>query len=86
MVHQREAADIAEAAWKACEDLAGAAFGAEKQIEFDAPDEGVFVSGQPALIEAAIRNIVDNAIKLSLQRPTIFVRVDAERNILVEDF
>ncbi|MBX9646079.1 MAG: HAMP domain-containing histidine kinase [Xanthobacteraceae bacterium] len=85
MVHQRHAVDIAETARKVCEDLAGAAFGAGKQIEFDAPDEGVFVSGQPALIDTAIRNIVDNAIKLSPRRSTIFVRVDAERNIIVED-
>ena len=41
--------------------------------------------GHPALIERAIRNSVDNATKLSPQRSTIFVRVDAERNIIVED-
>lgn len=85
MAHQRQTIDIAETARKVCEDLAGAAFSAEKQIEFDAPDEGVFVSGQPALIETAIRNIVDNAIKMSPVRSTIFVSVDTKRNIIVED-
>lgn len=85
MVRQRGAVDIAETARKVCEDLAGAAFGAEKQIEFDAPDEGVVVSGHPTLIDAAIRNIVDNAVKLSPPRSTISVRVDTERKVIVED-
>ena len=85
MVRQRHAVDIAGTARKVCEDLAGAAFGAEKQIEFDAPEEGVVVSGHPALIDAAIRNIVDNAVKLSPPHSTISVSVDAERKIIVED-
>ena len=85
MARQRDAVDIAGSARKVCEDLAAAAFGAEKQIEFDAPKESVVVSGHPALIDAAIRNIVDNAIKMSPPRSTISVSVDAERKIVVED-
>jgi signal transduction histidine kinase len=85
MVRQRDAVDIAGAARKVCEDLAGAAFSAEKQIEFDAPEDGVVVSGHPALIDVAIRNIVDNAVKLSPPHSTISVSVDAERKVIVED-
>ena len=85
MARQRDAVDVAGTARKVCEDLAGAAFGAEKQIEFDAPEEAVVVSGHPALIDAAIRNIVDNAVKLSPPHSTISVSVDAERKIVVED-
>jgi len=85
MARQRYAVDIAGTARKVCEDLAGAAFGAEKWIEFDAPEGGTIVSGHPALIDAAIRNIVDNAVKLSPPHSTISVSVDAERKVIVED-
>lgn len=85
MTRQQDPIDIAGAAREVCEDLAGAAFAAEKQIEFEAPEESVLVSGHPALIDAAIRNIVDNAVKLSPPRSTISVRVDAERKIVVDD-
>ncbi len=85
MVQQRHAVDIAETARKVCEDFANAAFGAKKQIEFDAPEQQAVVSGHPALIDAAIRNIVDNAVKLSPAHSTISVSVDAARKIIVED-
>ena len=85
MARQRYSVDIVRVARKVCEDLAGAAFDAEKQIEFDAPEEGVVVSGHPALIDVAIRNVVDNAIKQSPPRSTISVCVDAQRKIIVED-
>ncbi len=85
MARQRYDVDIGGAARKVCEDLAGAAFRAEKQIEFDEPQTSVVVSGHPVLIDVAIRNIVDNAIKLAPARSTISVKVDAERNIIVED-
>jgi signal transduction histidine kinase len=85
MGRQRDAVDIAETTRRVCEDLAGAAFDAEKQIEFDAPEKGVIVLGHRVLIDAALRNIVDNAIKASPPRSTISVSVDAECNITVED-
>jgi len=85
MTRKRDPVDIAGAAREVCEDLAGAAFAAEKQIEFDAPDHGVLVSGHPALIDAAIRNIVDNAVKLSPPRSIISVSVDSTRKIVVDD-
>ncbi len=85
MARQCHPVDIAGATRKVCEDLADAAFGADKQIELDAPDKGAVVPGHPALIDAAIRNLVDNAIKLSPPRSTISVSVDAGRKIVVED-
>jgi signal transduction histidine kinase len=85
MAHRRHAVDIAGTTRKVCEDLADTAFGAEKQIELDAPENGPVVSGHPALIDAAIRNLVDNAVKLSPPRSTISVSVDAEHKIIVED-
>ncbi len=85
MARGRDAVDIAETARRVCEDFSAAAFSAKKQIEFDAPEERAVVSGHPALIDAAIRNIVDNAVKLSAPHSTISVSVDAERRIVVED-
>jgi len=85
MARQRDVVDIIGTARKVCEDFADAAFGAEKQIEFDAPEENVVVSGHSALIDAAIRNIVDNAVKLSPPHSTISVSVNAERKIIIED-
>lgn len=85
MARQQDPVDIVTAARKVCEELAGPAFEEEKQIEFDAPDDGVVVSGHSALIDAAIRNIVDNAVKLSPRRATISVIVDAGPRIVVED-
>jgi signal transduction histidine kinase len=85
MARERRPVDIAGAARKVCEDLAAVAFERHKSIEFDAPDADVLVSGHPALIDAAIRNIVDNAVKYSPPRSTISVSVDAKRNVIVED-
>ena len=85
MARQRHAVDIAETARKVCEDFANAAFSTKKQIEFDAPKQKAVVSGHPALIDAAIRNIVDNAVKLSPPHSTISVSVDSARKVIVED-
>ncbi|MGE5203760.1 MAG: ATP-binding protein [Acidobacteriota bacterium] len=85
MARQRQTVDIAAAARKVCEDLAGVAFGHEKSIEFDAPDAPILVSGHPVLIDAAIRNVVDNAVKYAPPRSTISVSVDGKRNVIVDD-
>jgi signal transduction histidine kinase len=85
MARERRPVDVAGAARKVCEDLASVAFERQKSIEFDAPDTDVLVSGHPALIDAAIRNIVDNAVKHSPPHSTISVSVDAERNVIVDD-
>ncbi len=85
MVRECRSVDLAAAARRVCEDLAAVAFGLQKTIEFDAPDEGVMASGHPALIDAAIRNIVDNAVKLSPARSTISVGVDRYGNVRVDD-
>lgn len=85
MTRDRQPVDIASAARKVCEDLAGIAVERQKQIEFDSPEETVLVSGHPALIDAAIRNVVDNAIKASPAHSTISVTVDPQRKVIVDD-
>jgi signal transduction histidine kinase len=85
MVRDRQSIDIAGAARKVCEDLARIAVERKKRIEFDAPDEHVLISGHPALVDAAIRNVVDNAIKASPPDSTISVTVDRDRRVIVDD-
>jgi signal transduction histidine kinase len=85
MARDRQPVDIANAARKVCEDLARIAVERQKWIEFDAPEEHVLVSGHPALIDAAIRNVVDNAIKASPPHATISVTVDPQRKVIVDD-
>jgi signal transduction histidine kinase len=85
MARQRQSLDLAGAARKVCEDMAGVAFERQKSIEFDAPAQDVIVFGHPALIDVAIRNIVDNAVKASPQHSTVSVVVDAARRVIVDD-
>lgn len=85
MARDRQPVDIANAARKVCEDLARIAVERQKWIEFDAPNEHVLVSGHPALIDAAIRNVVDNAIKASPPNATISVTVDPQSKVIVDD-
>jgi signal transduction histidine kinase len=85
MARERHSVDIAGAARKVCEDLAGVAFERHKSIEFDAPGDEVLVAGHPALIDVAIRNIVDNAVRISSPRSTISVIVEAQRRVIVDD-
>jgi|FEC22Drversion2_1045045.scaffolds.fasta_scaffold00309_44 signal transduction histidine kinase len=85
MAHQRFSVDIVETARKVCEDLSSDALASGKHIEFDAPNAGVLVFGHPALIDAAVRNILDNAIKYAPSRSTISVTVDSSHRIIVED-
>jgi signal transduction histidine kinase len=85
MARDRQPVDIASAARKVCEDLARIALERKKRIEFDAPDEHVLISGHPALVDAAIRNVVDNAIKASPPESTISVTVDRDRRVIVDD-
>ncbi len=85
MAHQPQSVDLAGTARKVCEELAATAVGQQKCIEFDAPEEPILISGHPALIDVAIRNIVDNAVKLSPPCSTVSVTVDPECQVVVED-
>ncbi|MDR3401552.1 MAG: HAMP domain-containing sensor histidine kinase [Chthoniobacter sp.] len=85
MVRQQQSVDLTGAVRKVCEELAATAVEQCKTIEFDAPEEPILVSGHPALIDVAIRNIVDNAVKLSPPHATVSVTVDPRRQVLVED-
>ncbi len=82
---ERRPVDVALLARRVSEDLAAVAFKEHKLIEFDAPQGEVWVSGQETLIDVALRNLVDNAIKAAPARSTVAVAVSGEGRITVED-
>lgn len=85
MTGQRGLVDIGAVARKVCEDLAGTALARRQLIEFDVPEALMPLPGHAALIETAIRNVVENAIKYAPMETAIEVRVDPASRVTVED-
>jgi signal transduction histidine kinase len=85
MARERNPVDVAAVARGVCEDLAPVALRREQEIAFDAPGAPVFASGQEDLVEAALRNIVDNALRHAPPRSSVVVTVEKGPRILVED-
>ena len=85
MMRERQAVDIGTVARRVCEDLGGVAVESGIVFIFDAPDEPVVVRGQEALISSAIRNLLDNAIRFSPRGEAVFVGVDAQGTVRVQD-
>ncbi|HME24222.1 MAG TPA: HAMP domain-containing sensor histidine kinase, partial [Acetobacteraceae bacterium] len=85
VARQRDSVDVGAVARKVCEELAGAAIARHQVIEFDAPDNLMPLLGHPALIETAIRNVIDNAMKYSPAGTAITVNVDPASRVTVED-
>ncbi len=85
LVEARAPVDIAAIARKVCEDLAPGAVGRGLTIEFDAPDRPPVLPGSAALIEIAIRNLVENALKFSPPRAAVAVAVARSGTVTVAD-
>jgi signal transduction histidine kinase len=85
MAGERHPVDLAACARRVCEELAAVALTRQQEIEFDAPASPVLASGHPDLLEVAIRNIVDNALRHSPRRTAVSVTVDKHPRIVVED-
>jgi signal transduction histidine kinase len=85
MAGERHPVDVAAVARRVCEDLAPVALRRQQEIAFDAPGSPVFASGQPDLIESALRNIVDNGLRHAPPRSSVVVTVQAGPRVLVED-
>jgi signal transduction histidine kinase len=77
--------DLVALARKVCEELVPAALLRAQVIEFDTPETSVPVLGNAALVETALRNLVDNAIKYSPFGATVTVRVDPAARVVVAD-
>ncbi len=77
--------DIVAVVRRVCEDLAPAAIRRRVSLALDAPDKPVLLPGNAALMEIAIRNLVDNAVKFTAPRSTVTVQLDATGRISVDD-
>jgi signal transduction histidine kinase len=77
--------DLGAVSRKVCEELAALAVRRRQTIEFDAPQQKVVISGQADLVDIAVRNVVDNALKASPQASTVAVTVSRDGTVVVED-
>ena len=85
MLRERAPLDIVPAVRKVCEEMADRAMASRQTIEFDAPEFPVTVFGHPTLIEIAVTNVLDNAIRLSPKGSVIAVSVGSGGEVTVDD-
>ncbi len=77
--------DLAEVARKVCEDLAASAVSRRRLIELDVPGPPVLVEGQLELLDVALRNLVDNALRYAPPDTAVEVVVTGEGGVQVCD-
>ena len=85
MAQEREDVDLVAIARKACEGAVVTALAKRQLIEFDSTAPRITLSGNATLIEIAIRNLVDNALKYSPANSTVSVRAGPGCVVIVED-
>jgi signal transduction histidine kinase len=85
MLAAQRPVDLTAVSRKVCEELAPVAVQRGQTIEFDAPQQKVVISGQADLVDIAVRNVVDNAIKASPNDSTVAVTVSRNGTVAVED-
>jgi len=85
MMRERHLVDLVGIARKVCEDLAGAAVGKDVTIEFDAPAQPISLLGNAALIDIAIGNVLDNAVRLAPSGTAVCVTVTLDGKVFVDD-
>jgi signal transduction histidine kinase len=77
--------DLNAVSRKVCEDLVPLALPRGQTIDFDAPQQPVLVSGQAELLDIAVRNVVDNALKASPRAATVSLTLSEGGTVVVED-
>ncbi len=82
---ERTEVDLVAAARKVCEEAVPQAITTRHMIEFSAAIQPLIVAGNATLIEIAIRNLVENAIKYSPAGTTVFVSVEEGPRVIIED-
>jgi signal transduction histidine kinase len=87
MAGERHPVDIGTVARRVCEGLAPLAVARGQVIEFDAPERPVAIQGLDPLVDAAVSNLVDNALRHAPPGGTVSVTVadGAEPRVVVED-
>lgn len=84
MASSLQAIDLSACARRVCVDLAEVAISKGVLIDFH-PCSSVLVTGSAALIDAAIRNIVSNAITASPVGAAVVVSLAADARVVVDD-
>jgi signal transduction histidine kinase len=85
LIASRDPVALGEVVRKACEDAVPIAVRRGQIVEFDEYGPPLTVPGNAALIEIAVRNILENALKYSPAHTTVTVTLDREGRIMVED-
>ncbi len=85
MAGDRREVEVGAAARRACEALAPLAAARGLAIEFDPPAAPAATSGHPALVDVAVGNMVDNALRHSPPGGTVSVAVGPGPRVVVED-
>ncbi|HVC62935.1 MAG TPA: HAMP domain-containing sensor histidine kinase [Acetobacteraceae bacterium] len=85
LLAERLPVDVAAVTRKVCEDLAPVALRHGQEIELFGAERTCIVLGGPPLIEIAVRNVIDNAIKYGSPGSTVSVTVGAAPHVTVED-
>jgi signal transduction histidine kinase len=85
MARERRMVDVAEVARRVSEELATLAVTRGQMIGFEAPEAPVMVLGHDALIDVAIRNVLDNALRHSPTGASINVTVTPSGEVRIED-
>jgi signal transduction histidine kinase len=85
MSRERHMVDVAAVARAVCEDMASLAAQRRVLLEFDAPERAVETLGHAALIDIALRNLLDNAIRHAPAGGTVWIAVHGHGVITVED-
>ncbi len=84
MASERRAVDVVEVARQTCEEMALAAVRRQQELSFVAPEHPVMVSGNPMLLGVAVRNLLENALRVSPPGGVVTVSVEGDR-VTVED-
>lgn len=85
MAYELADLDLVSATRRVCEEAAVKAVERDQLIELDCMVPELIVQGNLILIEIAIRNLIDNALKYSSAGSTISVRVESGGGVVVED-
>lgn len=85
MSHEMSDVDVVAVARKVCEEAVGKAVAERKTIEFDCASPCMVIAGNVALIEIAIRNLIENALKYSPADSTVAVWVEEGPVVIVGD-
>lgn len=77
--------DVVAVTRKVCEEAVIKAIAREQLIELDCATPQMIIPGNAVLIEIAVRNLIDNALKYSDSHTTVSVTVDPGPKVIVED-